>query len=258
VEGYPAPEELAGAGWVTLVERSPLAGDARNTFPVDVALRFTHVRLSIYPDGGVARLRVPGEAVPDPRFLAGGLVDLAALEHGGGVVECSDMFYGSPGNLLAPGRAASMADGWETARRRDGGNDWVRVRLAAQGVIRIVELDTSHFKGNAPGAAALSGLGPDGEWVQILPRTRLQPDTPHRFRVTGSPPVSEVRLDAYPDGGMARLRLYGEPTAEALAELTRRWLSLLPPAQAAQVRAEGDPGKHDSLSGCRWGTSQNA
>jgi allantoicase len=242
VEGYPSPEELAEVDWVTLVPHSPLKGDTRNVFTVDTALRFTHVRLCIYPDGGVARLRVHGEPVPDPRLLLSGPVDLAALEHGGVVVGCSDMFYGSPNNLLAPGRARSMGEGWETARRRDGGNDWVRIRLAAPGVVRLAELDTTHFKGNAPGAAALHGLGVDGAWLEILPRTRLQPDTPHRFRIPELPPVSEVRLDAYPDGGMARLRLYGELTAQSRADLTRRWLSLLPPAQAAQVRASADIG----------------
>jgi allantoicase len=240
VEGYPSPQELAAADWVTLVPRSPLAGDARNVFTVDTPTRFTHVRLSIYPDGGVARLRVHGEPVPDPRFLLEGPVDLAALAHGGLVVDCSDMFYGSPNNLLAPGQAGSMGEGWETARRRDGGNDWVHIRLAAPGAIRLAELDTTHFKGNAPGAAALHGLGADGTWREILPRTRLQPDTPHRFRTPDLPPVAEVRLDVYPDGGMARLRLYGEPTAQARADLTQRWLSLLPPAQRRAVTEAGE------------------
>jgi allantoicase len=240
VEGYPSPDELAEADWVTLVPSSPLKGDTRNTFTVDTPTRFTHVRLSIYPDGGVARLRVHGEAVPDPRFLRGGLVDLAAVDHGGVVLDCSDMFYGAPSNLLAPGRARNMGEGWETARRRDGENDWVHVRLAGPGVIRIAELDTTHFKGNAPAAASLHGLGADGTWFEILSRTRLQPDTPHRFRIPELPPVSEVRLDAYPDGGMARLRLHGELTEQALAGLTQRWLSLLPPAQALEVRASAD------------------
>ncbi|HET8684595.1 MAG TPA: allantoicase, partial [Micromonosporaceae bacterium] len=155
VAGYPAPEELAGADWVTLVPRSPLRGDARNPFPVEVEQRLTHVRLSIYPDGGVARLRVHGEVVPDPRLLAAGPVDLAAMEHGGQVVGCSNMFYGSPQNLLLPGLARSMGEGWETARRRDEGNDWVVVRLAVPGRVRLVELDLTHFKGNAPGWAQL-------------------------------------------------------------------------------------------------------
>ena len=98
----------------------------------------------------MARLRVHGEVVPDPRLLPG-VFDLAAAEHGGRVVACSNMFYGAPQNLLAPGLARVMGDGWETARRRDDGNDWVLVRLAAPGMVEFADLDTSHFKGNAPG-----------------------------------------------------------------------------------------------------------
>jgi len=241
VEGYPSPAELATADWVTLVPRSPLAGDSRNPFPVTDPRRFTHVRLSIYPDGGVARLRVHGEVVPDPRLFPDGLADLAAAEHGGRVVGCSDMFYGSPANLVMPGLARVMGEGWETARRRDDGNDWVVVRLAAPGAIRLAELDTSHFKGNAPGWAALRGTvdpdDPDG-WFEILPRTRLQPDTRHRFRLAEGRPATHVRLDVFPDGGMARLRLWGRLSSEELAALTRRWFDLLPDAQAREVSRE--------------------
>jgi allantoicase len=217
VAGYPSPDELAAADWVTLVPRSPLAGDTRNEFDVDNPRRFTHVRLCLYPDGGVARLRVHGEVVPDPALLPGPVWDLAALEHGGQVVDCSDMFYGAPGNLIAPGLARTMGEGWETARRRDGGNDWVLLRLAVPGRIRLAELDTSHFKGNAPGAASLQGiddLADPAGWFEILPRTLLQPDTRHRFPVDVARTASHVRLDVFPDGGMARLRLYGEPLAE--------------------------------------------
>ena len=218
VEGYPTPAELTGAQWSELVGRSPLAGDARNPFPVTSGRRFTHVRLSIYPDGGVARLRVHGEGIPDPRLLAAGLVDLAAMENGGLVVGCSDMFYGSPNNLLLPGLARSMGEGWETARRRDDGNDWVLVRLGLPGVVSMAELDTTHFKGNAPGQARLTGIDEarhpvdgDAGWFGILPRTRLQPDTRHRFLVPPGARATHVRLDIYPDGGMARLRLLGDP-----------------------------------------------
>ena len=157
-EGFPSPADLAGADWVTLVPRSPAKGDARNTFEVSDPHRYTHVRLSIYPDGGVARLRVHGEVVPDPRFLAGTL-DLAAAENGGTITGCSDMFYSSAAHLIAPGRARTMGEGWENARRRDDGNDWVSVRLALPGRIRYAELDTSLFVGNAPGWARLSGSG---------------------------------------------------------------------------------------------------
>jgi allantoicase len=228
VEGYPSPAELAGADWFPLVPRSPLHGDTRNPFTVDDPRRVTHVRLCIYPDGGVSRLRVHGEPLPDPRYLPPGLVDLAAVEHGGRVVGCSDMHYGAPGNLILPGLARVMGEGWETARRRDDGNDWVLVRLAVPGRIRLADLDTSHFKGNAPGAAALHG----DSSVPLLPRTRLQPDTRHRFRIADAPPASHVRLDIYPDGGMARLRLYGEIDPAERDALALRWFNALPASQA--------------------------
>jgi allantoicase len=213
VDGYPSPSELLDVDWEPLLGRSALVGDAPNPFPVSSVTRFTHVRLSIYPDGGVARLRVHGDPVPDRSIVAlGGLLDLAAVEHGGAVVGCSDMFYGSPGNLLLPGLARTMGEGWETARRRDDGNDWVLVRLGLPGLVRLAELDTSHFKGNAPGWARLTGFGADGADFELLPRTRLQPDTRHRFILSDvDTVVTEVRLDVYPDGGMARLRLHGTP-----------------------------------------------
>lgn len=210
VDGYPTAADVAAdAGWVTIVERSKLYGDARNMFEVRSDQRWTHVRLTIYPDGGVARLQVHGEGRPDPRFLGTDRLDLAAAENGGLVLDCSNRFYSSPQNLIFPGVARVMGDGWETARRRDGGNDWVRVRLAGPGVVRLAELDTSCFVGNSPGAAALSGLRADGEWVTLLPRTDLLPDTRHRFLVDVSDVVSEARLDIYPDGGLSRLRLFG-------------------------------------------------
>ncbi|MDT7658993.1 MAG: allantoicase, partial [Pseudonocardiales bacterium] len=228
VDGHPAVDELlATDNWVPLLARSPLKGDAANEFPVDSGQRCTHVRLRIYPDGGVARLRVHGRALPDPRQLdAVGVFDLAALEHGGVALDCSNRFYSSPNNLLLPGPIRSMGEGWETARRRDSGNDWVEVALACEGVVTLAELDTTWFLGNAPGSAALTGLGPDGE-LPLLARTRLQPDTRHRFVLPAAPGVDRVRLDVFPDGGMARLRLWGRPTAAGRAALGRRWFDAL-------------------------------
>ena len=219
VTGYPSVAQLLDhAQWTTLVPRAGIEGDRENAFAVDSTGRWTHVRLSIYPDGGVARLRVHGEPTPDRSMLGG--VDLAAVENGGHVVDCSDMFYGSPNNLISPGIPASMADGWETARRRDGRNDWVVVKLGLPGIGHVVELDTSYFVHNAPGWARVRGcaVGSDSAlttaaWQDLLPRTRLQPDTRHRFPIvaTGTGVLTHIRLDIYPDGGMARLRLYGAP-----------------------------------------------
>ncbi|MCP2249316.1 allantoicase [Lentzea aerocolonigenes] len=222
VEGYPSGDEITE--WFPLVERSALKGDDKHYFDVSEGRRVTHVRLTIDPDGGVARLRVHGQPLADPRLLVPG-IDLAALENGAVVTGCSNMFYSSPNNLISPGQATVMGEGWETARRRDDGNDWVSLRLAAAGVVRLVELDTSHFKGNAPGWASVRGCDEreDPEaWFDLLPRTRLQPDTRHRFVVDG-PEVTHARLDIYPDGGMARLRLIGTLTSDGLAHLRSAW-----------------------------------
>jgi len=245
-EGYPAPSELAAATWSTLVRRSAVRGDTRNEFDVAVEERFTHVRLTMFPDGGVARLRVYGEPVPDPRLLPA-TIDLAALENGAVVTGCSNMFYSAPANLLMPGLARVMGDGWETSRRRDDGNDWVAVRLACAGSVELVELDTSHFVGNAPGWAA---LGYDGG--ELIARTALQPDTRHRFAVPAAPVAERVRLDVYPDGGLARLRVFGTPTGAARAALADRFLRLLPePQLAGLLRATGLPPDEAGLRAAR-------
>jgi allantoicase len=234
VEGHPSVAELEKADWQSLLPPVDLAGDTVNAFAVTSSRRVTHVRLNIHPDGGIARLRVHGIVLPDPRIVDAGPVDLAALELGARVTAVSNEFYGRPDRLISPGLARSMGEGWETARRRDDGHDWVEIALACEGLVTMAELDTSYFLGNAPGTAALTGITDDGE-VVVLPRTRLQPDTRHRFVLPGGPPVRRVRLDVFPDGGMARLRLWGRPTPAGRAELGRRWFDALPDVQALEV-----------------------
>jgi allantoicase len=213
--------------WTLLLPESPLEGDRKNLFPIASGQRWTHLRLNIIPDGGVARLRVHGEVVPDwDRVLrAGGWVDLAALEHGGRVVAQSDAFFGDANHMLLPGRATHMGDGWETRRRRGPGHDWAIVRLGRPGAIHRIEIDTDHFKGNAPGRCALEGCaGPDeavlagaAPWTPLLPPSQLHPHARHVFERELAAPVevTHVRLNIYPDGGIARLRLFGTVTAPA-------------------------------------------
>jgi allantoicase len=234
VEGHCSLDELSKADWQPLLHLTDLAGNTSNYFPVYTDRRVTHVRLNIHPDGGVARLRVHGTVVPDPRLVDAGPVDLAALENGGRITAVSNEFYGRPAQLIGRGLARSMGEGWETARRRDAGNDWVEVALACEGVVTLAELDTSYFLGNAPATASLTGLGPDGQ-VVLLPRTRLQPDTRHRFVLPETPGVARVRLDVFPDGGMARLRLWGRPTRAGREALGRSWFDALPDVQALEV-----------------------
>ncbi|MFF4922802.1 allantoicase [Kitasatospora sp. NPDC001261] len=239
VPGHPSPEELQDAEWTTIVPRTALNGDTAHEFAVTDGTRYTHVRLNIFPDGGVARLRVHGEVLPDPRELDGLTFDLAAQEYGGVAEAASDRYFSSPHNLNAPGRASVMGDGWETRRRRDKANDWVQIALAGGGEVLAAEVDTSYFVANAPGWADLigfdasTGVDPaDGEWFELLPRTRLQPDTRHRFRLAAGRPVTHVRINVHPDGGLARLRLTGRLTGAGRAALALRWFNALPAAEA--------------------------
>lgn len=208
------------ANWRTLLPRTPLRGDSENPFETADPGRVTHLKLTIFPDGGVARLRVLGEVVADQELLAPGeLLDLAAVEHGGFVVACSDMHYGHRQNLIMPGRSTHMGDGWETKRRRGAGHEWTIVRLAKRGAIERVELDTDHFRGNAPGSCSIeccdAGLDADvvtnaPAWRPLLPQTALQPHARFRWREEIAPQnATHVRLNIFPDGGVARLRVFG-------------------------------------------------
>jgi allantoicase len=212
-----------GVEWREILPRSALRADAENLFAVGARSPATHLRFNIYPDGGVARLRVYGEPVSDPPLQPSATADLAALQNGGLVVGCSDMFFGHRHNLILPGRSTHMGDGWETKRRRGPGHDWTIIRLAARGTIGRIEVDTDHFKGNAPESCSLEtcdalGLPPEWlsscevGWATLLARTTLQADAQHRFEVSAGP-ATHARLAIYPDGGIARLRLFGTVTA---------------------------------------------
>jgi allantoicase len=253
LEGCAAPtdarlEDLLSPAteWVEILPRSPLEGDSKNRFAIGSPFAFTHVRLRIFPDGGVARLRLFGDAVPDWRRIghARGELDLAGADHGAHVLACSDMFFGERRNLIMPDRALNMGDGWETKRRRGPGSDWAIVRLAARGAIGRVVVDTHHFKGNfpdtcsieacdAPPGATVEELGKAG-WRELLPRTKLQADTRHGFEseLSALGPVTHVRLNVFPDGGVSRFRVYGTLDAEARRALGLRRLDTLPPPAA--------------------------
>ena len=207
-------------GWLELVPATDIGGDAHHYLDVRNDTVFTHVRLNIYPDGGVARLRIFGEIRPDFSDVDG-YVDLAAVEHGGRPIACSDQHYGSPHNLLAPGRGLNMGDGWETARRRGPGNDWVIIALGQPGIIERAEIDTAHFKGNYPDRVSLEAafFNDDDDvsnsspmWRTLLGETKLKMDQQHYFdeELKDIGRVSHVRVSIYPDGGISRVRLFGQ------------------------------------------------
>ncbi len=202
-----------------------LQGDAHHLLAVENDNAFTHLRLNINPDGGVARLRVYGEVRPDWNQVdKNELIDLFAIEHGGRAILCSDQHYGSKHNLNFAGRGVNMGDGWETARRRTPGNDWVVLRLGHPGHIEKVEIDTAHFKGNYPDRAELRAAlvtdaddleSASAEWPVLLPESKLDMDKQHIFAeaLQDVGAVSHVRLSIFPDGGISRVRLYGKIAA---------------------------------------------
>jgi allantoicase len=211
--------------WTAILEKSALNPGSQNLFVITSDQTWTHLRLNIFPDGGVARLRVYGIVVPDwSRLKPGELLDLAAIENGGVPLACSDMFFSSMNNLIMPGRSENMGDGWETKRRRGPGYDWIILKLGLPGRIRKVEVDTNHFKGNYPDLCSIDGCAAPGastdelansntRWREILPKTKLQAHTQHFFERELSPidACTHVRLNIYPDGGVSRLRVWGTP-----------------------------------------------
>jgi allantoicase len=213
--------------WIKIFPETPLRGDSRNLFAAEHSGRFTHLRLKIYPDGGIARLRVHGEAAPGPGLLSRGEINLVAVENGGSVVASSDQFYGAPRNLLMPYRAKNMGDGWETKRRRGPGHDWVVLKLGVPGTIHRVEVDTAHFKGNYPDSCALQAVSTRNsvvdainasslDWEDVLPNTKLKPNHRHVFkRIQHNGVVAYVRFQIFPDGGVSRLRVFGRAQIQA-------------------------------------------
>ena len=214
--------------WTEVLGKSALEPDARNLLAVTHERHWSHVRLNIYPDGGVARLRVHGTMVPDSAsFGPDETIDLVAVENGGIAMLCSDMFFSNMQNLIMPGPARNMGDGWETRRRRGPGFDWAIIRLGQAGTIQRVVLETTHFKGNYPAACSLEVchepkvteedlVGDAVTWQEILPRTKLRADHSHDFaaELRDAGACTHLRLNIYPDGGVARLRAFGVPESK--------------------------------------------
>lgn len=213
-------DEFGEEDWQTIIGTTALRGDDRRSVTVPPCGPYSHVRLNLYPDGGMARLRVFGRPLP----VAGSeIVDLAASLHGGVALACNDAHYGHMGNLLLPGRGRDMGDGWETRRRRQPGFDWVIIALGARGVVERIEIDTAHFKGNYPDRCSISAAllpaidattvaAASMGWPKLLDESPLGADAIHVFdQLHPLGPVNCLRLDIHPDGGVSRLRAFGRP-----------------------------------------------
>ena len=267
IDGVHAPRgtplaALQAMEWTELLPQMPVRPDAQNLFAAAPAAPITHVRLNIFPDGGVARFRVFGRVAPtwtapsldrETRAHAvEGSVDLAAVTSGALALACSDAFFGPMNNLLLPGRAENMGGGWETRRKRvaltPASHDWILIRLGARGAVNTIEVDTSHFKGNYPDRCSLQGIDAPGAriteliasqaWTPLLGEVTLKADERRFFttEIAAHGPLSHVRLNIFPDGGISRLRLWGTRAAEPHAILNAMSID---DARAALLRCCG-------------------
>lgn len=215
----------ADADWFPLLASSNLRGNSHHYFDIAETRAVSHLRVNLYPDGGLARLRAYGTPVFEGAARnADGLIDLAAALNGGVALAANNEHFGLAATLLLPGRGVNMGDGWETRRRREPGNDWCLIALAHPGIIEAIEVDTAYFKGNFPDrcsmqAANVAGGTPESLvtqamfWEELLPEQKLQADHIHTFRAELKPHgvITHVRFNIIPDGGVSRLRLWGKP-----------------------------------------------
>jgi allantoicase len=213
----------AGAAWTEIIPPIAVTGNVVESVTVSNDGLWTHVRFNIFPDGGVARLRIYGQVKPDWRAMAGKSVDVAAIEHGGRIIASSDQHYSLTANILYPGTASSMADGWETHRRREPGHEWAIVELGCAARIGRVEVDTAYFRGNYPDRCSLQAAYVEKVneqaivtesmfWRTIVPEAKLEMDKIHIFgdSLVDAGVVTHCRFNMIPDGGISRLRIIGE------------------------------------------------
>ena len=216
-------KDWEGVSWTEILPRSPLDAGSQNFYECASNELYTHLRLHIYPDGGVARLKVYGEVFKNWDDVPGDeVIDLVSAINGGKAIACNDMFFSAMGNLIMPGRGVNMGDGWETKRNRTPGNrDWVILKLATPGTVEEIEVDTAHFKGNYPDSCLIEGCNSASdddaiagkvEWETILPQQKLSADFIHEFtaELNRVEFITHARLSIFPDGGISRLRLYGK------------------------------------------------
>ena len=222
---YSETEPNKNSNWKSLIAKTNLVGDCKNNFELNLKEKFNFVRLQIFPDGGVARIRLFGKVKYNwDRFNNEEIIELSSLKLGGSILAYNNAHYGDVSALLSEGRGKTMGDGWETRRRREPGNDWIIIKLAQKGNIEKIEIDTAHFKGNYPDRASIQAISIDKNittkdliqssenWDVILDETKLTADNIHEYEINSNSKAeaTHIRLNIYPDGGVSRLRIFGK------------------------------------------------
>ena len=221
---YSETEPDKDSNWTNLIDKTSLIGDCKNNFELNLKETLNFIRLQIFPDGGVARIRLFGEVKYNwKQFNSGEIIELSSLKLGGSILAYNNAHYGDVSALLSDGRGKTMGDGWETRRRREPGNDWIIIKLAQKGNIEKIEIDTAHFKGNYPDRASIQATSIDknittkdliqnsDNWNIILDETKLSADNIHKYKINSNSKneATHIKLNIYPDGGVSRLRIFG-------------------------------------------------
>ena len=205
--------------WIQILPKVELQGNSQNKFDISSDQSFTHLRLHIYPDGGVARFRVYGN--PDyANENENKLIDFALADNGGEMISCSNMHFSHMGNIIKPTTGIDMSDGWETKRRRGPGYDWSILKLGSPCNIERVIVDTLHFKGNFPDTCSIDGCFEPNRthdsiienntiWSELLPKSKLSANQETIFILNLNSPMTHIRFNVFPDGGVSRLRILG-------------------------------------------------
>jgi Allantoicase len=208
--------------WISILSKKKVKANSHHFFSVKNNKVFTHIKFNIFPDGGVARLRLYGSIAKSNKFK-NKKINLASLLDGASVIACNNEHFGKAENILAPGKAKNMGDGWETRRRRGKGNDWLILNCIDGSSIDKIEISTHHFKGNYPSYCSLQAaylpsksskqiVNLSNKWKYLLKNTKLSANKTHKFRnsLMKKEKINYIKINIFPDGGISRFKIFGK------------------------------------------------
>tara|TARA_B100001250_G_scaffold133435_1_gene114030 strand:- start:972 stop:1958 length:987 start_codon:yes stop_codon:yes gene_type:complete len=210
--------------WSKILNYKKLGPNKNHKFSIKNKSIFTHVKLNIYPDGGVARLRLYGEIETKNINYGSKTVNLTSMLNGASIVGCNNEHFGRAENVLSPGKGKNMGDGWETRRSRGKNFDWLIIKMGRTGKINKIEIDTHHFKGNYPDRCSVQGIfipkkisnnsivKKSSKWKTLVNKAKLHPHKKHNFKIKTpkTNKVNYIRINIYPDGGISRIRTFAK------------------------------------------------
>ena len=210
--------------WKSLLGKKKTKASSPHIFKTSSKSVFTHIKLNIFPDGGVARLRLYGNISKEKNDFGNKTINLASLLDGASVIACNNEHFGKAENILAPGKAKNMGDGWETRRRRDKGFDWLILNSIDGEKIDKIEISTHHFKGNFPSHCSLQAayittkkssssiVNDSNKWKTLMNKTILKANKTHTFRnvLMKNDKINFIKINIFPDGGISRFRIFGK------------------------------------------------